>query len=597
MLRRWRNSFPVKQFSKERNPVIVPLFLILMAAGFSTFAYFYFTGWFEDPKVAQRELEKLNVPAAPESVFAAIKVGDVERILLLGRAGVSMEKQAPDGNPPLHAAIRQAQWPAAIALLNHVGNLNAENAAGQVPLELALKNGGPAFANTMLTRGAKTEFRINGEPALIALTKSDDASSVELLLKHGANTDVSNDGGETPLYLAIGIDHPELLDLLYNAGVNPNGTAPQGQPLLNFLIELHEKGGLAEPRTLKLVKQLLENGADPEVAGLDGLRPLQHSIKKGLKSVTAEFLRSVKNVENSLWLALEKADYSCAKTLVEMGADPNQSRHDGETPLIAMIRADNLDMVHFLMDHGADPLLLAPEGQAAIPMSIAMRHDAITLALIEHKRAPALDTYLITPASQAFRKLFRSALLDFYVRNPIQQFTPLMAATCLDQKEIVLKLLEKGAARYAGTAPTKVLPVQLAAERENVQMQQILIGVPWEDDRQVRKFVINLAMQRVKLYKKGKAVMSSDISSGQSTHPTKPGKYVISDKSPMHHSNLYGGAEMPFFQRFSCTAMGFHKGELPGHPASHGCVRLPLDAAEFFFKESKVGDRVDIVAK
>ncbi|MDA0811972.1 MAG: L,D-transpeptidase family protein [Verrucomicrobia bacterium] len=171
----------------------------------------------------------------------------------------------------------------------------------------------------------------------------------------------------------------------------------------------------------------------------------------------------------------------------------------------------------------------------------------------------------------------------------------MIAATCLDQKEIVLALLDKGANRYAATAPTKVFPIQFAAKRENVQMQQILIGVPWQDDKQERQFVINLSTQKATLIKNGKVIKTSGISSGRSTHPTIPGKYVITDKELMHHSNLYGDAEMPFFQRFSCTAMGFHEGALPGYAASHGCVRLPRSTAEFFFKESKIGDRVDIV--
>ena len=125
-------------------------------------------------------------------------------------------------------------------------------------------------------------------------------------------------------------------------------------------------------------------------------------------------------------------------------------------------------------------------------------------------------------------------------------------------------------------------------------MQQILIGVPFEDHEQAREFVIDLSKQQVTLYKNGEKIKTASISSGRSSHPTIPGKYVITDKSKMHHSNIYDSAEMPYFQRFSCTAMGFHQGALPGYAASHGCIRLSSSTAKLFYAESKLGDRVTI---
>ena len=39
---------------------------------------------------------------------------------------------------------------------------------------------------------------------------------------------------------------------------------------------------------------------------------------------------------------------------------------------------------------------------------------------------------------------------------------------------------------------------------------------------------------------------------------------------------------MPYFMRLSCGDFGMHEGDLPGYPASHGCIRLarPLDLAD-----------------
>ncbi len=231
-----------------------------------------------------------------------------------------------------------------------------------------------------------------------------------------------------------------------------------------------------------------------------------------------------------------------------------------------------------------------------MPLSIALGDQRMTLTIINHERAPPPDEHLRHPVSNPFLKLVDSPLLNFYLKNA-HDITPLMCAVCLDQEGVVLQLIAHGARRHATTAPRKVYLVQLAAKRENVRMQQILLGVPYEDDEQERLFVINLKRQEVTYLNRGKALMTAKISSGRKSHPTESGHYVITEKVKLHHSNLYDDAEMPYFQRFSCTAMGLHQGSLPGYPASHGCVRLPEKAAKFFFAESRVGDRVIVKEK
>ena len=37
---------------------------------------------------------------------------------------------------------------------------------------------------------------------------------------------------------------------------------------------------------------------------------------------------------------------------------------------------------------------------------------------------------------------------------------------------------------------------------------------------------------------------------------------------------------MPYMERVTWGGVALHAGQLPGYPASHGCVRLPMDFAE-----------------
>ena len=49
---------------------------------------------------------------------------------------------------------------------------------------------------------------------------------------------------------------------------------------------------------------------------------------------------------------------------------------------------------------------------------------------------------------------------------------------------------------------------------------------------------------------------------------------------------------MPNMLRLTWSGIALHGGGLPGHPASHGCIRLPYDFAEQLFNATKVGMRV-----
>ena len=69
------------------------------------------------------------------------------------------------------------------------------------------------------------------------------------------------------------------------------------------------------------------------------------------------------------------------------------------------------------------------------------------------------------------------------------------------------------------------------------------------------------------------------------------------EEGPQHNSNLYEDGNMPFMQRITWTGIALHAGVLPGHPASHGCVRLPIAFAQRLFELTDIGMRVVIARK
>jgi L,D-transpeptidase catalytic domain len=72
----------------------------------------------------------------------------------------------------------------------------------------------------------------------------------------------------------------------------------------------------------------------------------------------------------------------------------------------------------------------------------------------------------------------------------------------------------------------------------------------------------------------------STVSTGTKSHATPTGIFTILQKKVTHEFNIYKGAKMPHMQRLTWTGIAIHAGHLPGYPASHGCVRLPVDSLQ-----------------
>ena len=99
--------------------------------------------------------------------------------------------------------------------------------------------------------------------------------------------------------------------------------------------------------------------------------------------------------------------------------------------------------------------------------------------------------------------------------------------------------------------------------------------------------VVSLPEQRAHVYRNGVRIGVSTISSGKPGNETPTGVFTILEKKRMHHSNLYNNAPMPFMQRLTWDGIALHAGRIPGQPASHGCVRLPLAFSEHLFEATE----------
>lgn len=106
--------------------------------------------------------------------------------------------------------------------------------------------------------------------------------------------------------------------------------------------------------------------------------------------------------------------------------------------------------------------------------------------------------------------------------------------------------------------------------------------------------IASIADQHVSIYNHHGLVVRSAISTGMAGHPTPKGIFSIIGRERFHRSNIYSGAPMPFMQRITWSGVAMHLGVVPGHPASHGCIRLPAAFAARLWGMTRIGERVVI---
>lgn len=104
--------------------------------------------------------------------------------------------------------------------------------------------------------------------------------------------------------------------------------------------------------------------------------------------------------------------------------------------------------------------------------------------------------------------------------------------------------------------------------------------------------LVSLPDQRVTVYRNGALIGASTCSTGKPGHTTPSGVFVILQKDKNHHSSTYNNAPMPYMERLTWQGVALHAGNLPGYPASHGCIRLPLDFAKLLFGVTTLGTPV-----
>ena len=112
-----------------------------------------------------------------------------------------------------------------------------------------------------------------------------------------------------------------------------------------------------------------------------------------------------------------------------------------------------------------------------------------------------------------------------------------------------------------------------------------------------KRVEIDKTTQTLRAYEGDKLVLETRVSTGKWDKSTPNGQFTAGPKEHMHYSKLFKNAPMPFSVQVNGDVFIHGFGSVPHSPASHGCIRVPLDKgnpARQFFDWVEPGTPIEI---
>jgi len=109
------------------------------------------------------------------------------------------------------------------------------------------------------------------------------------------------------------------------------------------------------------------------------------------------------------------------------------------------------------------------------------------------------------------------------------------------------------------------------------------------------KLKLSTGAQRLYVVEGDTVLLATPVSVGKSVTPTPAGNYTIYLKTEKRRrvSSPGAGYPMTYWMEFK-SAYGLHWGFVKPTPSTHGCVRMPLNAARKVFRMIPVGTPINI---
>lgn len=219
------------------------------------------------PTLAQTLLlQGANVNARNQDGITPLHNGFGEKnmavMALLIEAGAEVNAQSNEQLTPLHLAYNTGSPEIADLLIRHGADVNARSNQNYTPLHYAVSaNSGVEVAERLLQAGA--DLTLQNDAGAVIHTPYFDPAVLQLLLDYGADVNLANAAGQTPLL--VHRFNPDLIGPLLAAGADVNRQDSQGRTALFDV-------------NLEVAQQLLAAGANLMVQDHQGRTALHQAV-------------------------------------------------------------------------------------------------------------------------------------------------------------------------------------------------------------------------------------------------------------------------------------------------------------------------------
>src|SRR5437773_6194376 len=252
--------------------------------------------------------------------------------------------------------------------------INKLDAAGETPLHVAVINNYVSLLTWLLDHGADINIKDrHGDTPLrsaVIWDRTPHMSVIGALLGRGADVNDGNTYGDTPLHVAATFAETSVIKLLLSEGANPNAQAGRGAAPLHYASRRPTDPAKDYKAAIRL---LLGGGAKVNIQDQSGSSPLHAAVMIGNTETVDTLLENgatidlkTNNGSTPLHIAAIVGHASVAEVLVKKGAKVNERDNRGHTPPYVALKepamhyeqnkkgpVNTMKVVEVLKHHGA----------------------------------------------------------------------------------------------------------------------------------------------------------------------------------------------------------------------------------------------------
>jgi ankyrin repeat protein len=321
---------------------------------------------------------------------------------LLDRGADVNIKDTVAGETALMWAVRENRVQSVKLLLAHGAKIDIRTRIGKKPAARPPNAGGGSHGAGIVRSGwperGFQDATPGGMTALLYASRDGRLDIVRLLLDSKANVNLSEANGITPFLLAILNNHIDVASPLLERGAEVNARDFWGRTPLWAAVDLRnldvnktDDNGVDRPAALKLIRMLLDRGADVNVRTQE-VPPIRRWIMPIGDLSWADFTGQTPFLRAAL-----SGDVTVMRLLLERGADPNVPTLSGTTGLMAAAgvnwmggqtytesKQSLLEAVKLCVEKGADVNAVNSMGIGAVIGAVNRGSDDILQYLVDH---------------------------------------------------------------------------------------------------------------------------------------------------------------------------------------------------------------------